>query len=385
MAGRKKLVVTGAIAAHPIGGGGNTWAFLQYVLGFRELGFEVAYFEEIAPDRCTDEAWRPADFRSSYNARYLALVAERFGFGDRCFLYCQDGQSAGMGEREAIRFASESALLVLLSGRFHHSEILSRARCRMYIDLDPGFTQIWQEAYGVDMNLAGHHVYCTVGLNLPAADCPVPKCGIHWHATLPPVALKYWPVASEVGEVWTTVADWRGYSPVQWQGQWYGQKAEEFVKVLDLPRRVPVPLELCLAIHPAEPDLPRLLENGWRITSPQQRCATPDDYRRYLGSSRGEFSVAKNGYVVGNTGWFSDRSACYLAAGRPVVLQDTGIGRQLPVGRGIVLFHTLEEAAAALPTVEQAYAEHSRAARALAEQYFSAEVVLSRLLALAGL
>lgn len=387
MARKEKLIVAGAIAAHPIGGGGNAWAFLQYVLGFRALGFDVAYFEEIAPERCIDAAWRPCAFAASANLAFLHAVAERFGFADRFLLSCRDGSgtSAGMSRRQAERFAAQASLLVNLSGRFHDEEILGRVARRMYLDLDPGFTQIWQERYGVNMNLARHDVYCTVGLNLSAPDCPVPRCQRPWHPTVPPVVLEHWPVAEIPGTAWTTVADWRGYSPVEWQGQWYGQKSEEFLKVLDLPRKVPATLELCLAIHPAEPDLARLIAHGWKLTSPEEHCADPDAYRRYVRSSRGEFSVAKNGYVVGRTGWFSDRSACYLAAGLPVVVQDTGISPHLPVGRGLLTFRTEDEAAEALHEVERDYASHRRAARALAEEVFASHVVLPRLLALAGL
>jgi len=384
MPSRGKIIVTGAIAAHPIGGGGNTWAFLQYVLGFVELGFEVAYCEEISPERCIDEDWHPAPFSRSVNARYLRSVAEQFGFGDRFFLLC-GSDSAGLREAEALRFAADARLIVLLSGRFHHREIIARAKRRMYVDLDPGFTQIWQQRYGVDMNLSGHDVYCTVGLHLTAPDCPVPRCGIDWQVTVPPVVLKYWEPIAEDGQVWTTVADWRGYSPVEWQGQWYGQKSEEFLKIIELPRSAAVPLELCLAIHPDEPDLPRLRANGWRLVAPTTACRSPEDYRAYVRASRGEFSVAKNGYVTGKTGWFSDRSACYLAAGRPVVVQDTGFSAHLPTGEGLLTFRTLEEAQAALRTVEAEYDRHRRAARRLAEQYFSSEIVLPRLLALAGI
>lgn len=385
MASKGKLVVAGAIAAHPIGGGGNAWAFLQYLLGFRALGFEVAYFEEIDPARCFDREWNPCPFEVSANVSFLQAVAERFGFSDRFLLLARGNPaaSAGMKLAQAERFAEEASILVNLSGRFHNEDLLARVHRRIYIDLDPGFTQIWHERYGVDMNLSRHDVYCTVGLNLNAPDCPVPPCNRVWHPIPPPVLLEDWPTTKTPGAVWTTVADWRGYSPVEWQGQWYGQKSEEFLKVIDLPRQAPAPLELCLAIHPAEPDLPRLLEHGWRLASPAVHCADPDAYRRYIGSSRGEFSVAKNGYVVGRTGWFSDRSACYLAAGLPVVVQDTGIRDHLPVGHGLLTFTTAEEAAEALREAERDYDRQRRAARALAEEVFASRVVLPQLLALA--
>jgi hypothetical protein len=263
--------------------------------------------------------------------------------------------------------------------------VLTRVRRRMYVDLDPGFVQIWQEQYGVDMNLRGHDVHVTVGLNLGAADCPLPTCGIHWQTTLPPVVLSEWAAGSLPRPVYTTVADWRGYSPVEWRGVWYGQKSEEFLRIVDLPRRVPVPLELCLAIHPEEPDRARLVENGWRLASPDEHAATPDAYRDYICRSRGELTVVKHGYAAGRTGWFSDRSACYLAAGRPVIIQETGLSRYVPTGTGLLTFTDRDGAAAALAAVEADYAAHASAAVAFARRHLDAAVVLPRLLALAHL
>jgi hypothetical protein len=197
--------------------------------------------------------------------------------------------------------------------------------------------------------------------------------------------LDEWSSTAPPGSAYTTVGDWRGYSPVEWRGVWYGQKAEEFLRIIELPRRVAVPLELCLAIHPNEPDYNKLEENGWRLSSPRQHCATPDTYRTYISGSRGECTAVKHGYAAGRSGWFSDRSACYLAAGRPVILQDTGAGRYLPMGNGLLTFTDLDSAADALARVESDYATHAAAARALAREYLDSDRVLSRLLGLVGL
>ena len=235
------------------------------------------------------------------------------------------------------------------------------------------------------MNLRGHDVHVTVGLNLGAPDCPLPTCGIEWQTTLPPIVLGEWTPTVPAGPAYTTVGDWRGYSPVEWRGVWYGQKAEEFMRIIGLPRRVPVPLELCLAIHPDEPDYAQLGANGWRLVAPRQHCATPDTYRDYIRRSRGEFTVVKHGYAAGRTGWFSDRSACYLAAGRPVIVQDTGLAAHLPTGMGLLTFTDLDSAADALRRVEQDYEQHASAARAFAREHLDARRVLGRLGQLAGL
>ncbi|MFI5395955.1 MAG: glycosyltransferase [Candidatus Binatia bacterium] len=382
----KRIMIAGAVASHPLGGAGNAWAFLQYVLGFRQLGFDTYYVEHIDAQHCIDDDWKPAPFATSANARFFRHVMERFNLSDHAALLEWEGAgSVGLTRSEVETLARDTDLLINGSGRFHLTSVLSAVRRRMYLDLDPGFVQIWQEQYGVDMNLAGHDVHVTVGLNLGAPDCPLPTCGIRWQTTLPPVVLDEWATTAPAGPAYTTVADWRGYSPVEWKGEWYGQKAEEFMRIIELPRRVSVPLELCLAIHPNEPDYGKLEGNGWRLVTPRQHCATPDTYRAYLRGSRGEFTVVKHGYAAGRTGWFSDRSACYLAAGRPVIMQDTGIGSYVPTGTGLLTFTDLESAAEALERVEHDYARQATAARVFAREHLDARRVLSRLAQLAGL
>jgi len=381
------VIVAGAIATHPIGGGGNTWAFLQYVLGFRNLGFDVLYVEELPPTGCFDAHWQPAPLEASYNARYLMRVARDFGFAERVALWSATDPRVGVGlSIDAVVSLARSAVgVVNLSGRLHQPDVLGAVPKRIYIDLDPAFTQIWQEVYGANMNLAGHDVHFTVGLCAGTDRWNAPTCGIDWKPTCPPVVLSEWTVSETPGDRYTTVADWRGYSPVEWQGRWYGQKSEEFLRILPLAARVGVPLELCLAIHPDEPDLPRLLAAGWHVVDPKIHAATPEEYRHYVGGSRGEFTVVKNGYRVGHTGWFSDRTACYLAAGRPAVVQDTGFSDVLPTGLGLLSFSTEDEAAAALAALEAAYEQHATAARELAVEWFDSGRVLQRILERSGL
>lgn len=382
----KRVIVAGAIAHHPLGGAGNTWAFLQYVLGFRRLGFETYYVEHIETKRCIDDDWNPTPFYDSANARYFTSVMSRFGLsGQTALLERQGDGHVGLTHAEIEALGRDTDLLINMSGRFDMRSVLGAARRRVYLDMDPGFVQIWQEQYGADMNLPGHDLYVTVGLNLGAPDCPLPTCGIRWQTTLPPVVLDEWSASAPPGAAYTTVADWRGYGPVEWRGVWYGQKAEEFVRIIELPRLVAAPLELCLAIHPDEPERARLEEMGWRLVSPREHCATPDTYRDYIAGSRGEFTVVKHGYAAGRTGWFSDRSACYLATGRPVIIQDTGIGKYLPTGSGLLTFSDLDSAAAAVKHVEADYAAHARAAAAFAREHLDSDKVLSRLAQLAGL
>ncbi len=382
----KRIIVAGSIESHPLAGAGNTWAFLQYVLGFRRLGFETYYVEQLNPLDCIDDNENRASFSASANVRHFRALMENFNLIEQGSLLDSAGNGhVGLSRVEVETLARDVDLLVNISGRLNFVSIVGAVRRRMYLDMDPGYTQIWQEQYGVDMNLRGHDVYVTVGLNLGKPDCLLPTCGIRWEKTLPPVVLEEWQTTLPPGKNYSTVADWRGFHPVEWRGVWYGQKADEFRKIIDLPRRVAVPLELCLFIHPDEPDRVELETRGWRLVSPTLHAATTDAYRDYIIGSRGEFTAVKHGYAAGQTGWFSDRSACYLAAGRPVVMQDTGVGAYLPTGSGLLTFKDIDGAANALNQVEAAYAKHASAAASLAREFLDSDRVLSRLLQLAGI
>jgi hypothetical protein len=380
-----RVIVAGGIARAPIGSGGCTWAFLQYVLGFRQLGCEVLYLEHLDAKDCIDGEWHPAPFAASANAALFSALVDRHGLRDGAALLQRDGHAwLGLSRRDVEEWADDADLFVNLSGRCHLREIMRAARRRVYVDLDPGFTQIWQAQYGADMNLGGHDAYVTVGLNLGRGGCRVPTLGLPWRPLCPPVVRAEWLPLAEIGETYTTVADWRGYAPIEWQGVWYKQKSDEFLRLIALPGHAPCGLEICLAIHPDEPDLPRLRAHGWRLSDPRVHAADSQTYRDYVRRSRGEFSVAKQGYVVGRTGWVSDRTACYLAAGRPAVVQDTGVRGHLPVGEGLLVFDELDGAAAALAEVERNYAQHARAAEALAARWFDSDRVLAELLDIAG-
>jgi hypothetical protein len=381
-----RIMISGAIGAHPLFGAGNSWAFLQYVLGFRELGFDVYYVEQLNPDQQIDDEWLPKDFYSSANVRYFREVMDRFDLtGSAALLQSEGPGHVGLAHDEVEKIAPDIDLLINLSGRLHIRSILASARRRMYIDLDPGYTQIWQEHYGVDMNLRDHDIYVTVGLNLGEPDCPFPTCGIRWEKSLPPVVMDEWATTTVPRHVYSTVADWRSFNPIEWRGIWYCQKAQEFNRIIGLPRRVSVPLELCLSIHPDERDRIELEQHGWRLVSPTLHAETTDTYRDYIIASHGEFTAVKHGYVAGRTGWFSDRSACYLAAGRPVIIQDTGIAAYVPSGTGFLTFTDINSAAEAINNVESDYSRHAAAAGSFAREFLDSEIVLGRLLRLAGI
>ena len=182
----KRIMISGAMACHPLSGAGNSWAFLQYVLGLRRLGFQVYYVEQLDPEDCIDENSRQTHFTESANACYFRMLVERFGLaGDAALLEYDGPGHVGLSHDEVEEIAPEVDLLINISGRLHMEQVLKAARRRMYVDMDPGYTQIWQEQYGEDMNLRDHDLYVTVGLNLGQPDCPFPTCGIHWENSSP--------------------------------------------------------------------------------------------------------------------------------------------------------------------------------------------------------
>src|SRR6266508_4106217 len=380
----KRLMISGALGSHPWFGG-HAWAYLNYILGFRRLGLDVLYVEYIGNEHCVDENGKSVPFYTCSNVEYFRRVMDEFCLSGCTTLLEQHGEGhVGLSHVDLERLAPEIDLLINIGGRPLPQSIHAAVGRRVYVDLDPGYTQIWRERYGAHMNLDGHDLYVTVGLNLGKSDCPLPICGLKWETTLPPVVLDQWSTAQPAGTSYTTVAEWRGFSPIEWRGVWYGQKADEFLRLIDLPRRVAAPLELCLCVYPNEPEPPKLEEHGWHIVQPHHHTATPDSYRDYIVHSRGEFTAVKHTYALGRTGWFSDRSACYLAAGRPVIVQDTGIGAYLPTGTGLLTFTDADSAAEAINHVESDYSQHAAAAEAFAHEFLDSDLVLGRLLRLTG-
>ena len=298
----KRVLFSGSIAGHASGYGGNTWAFLQWVLGFRRLGFEVYYVEEFRAKQDLDDQPKPPPLIESASGRYMQTVIERFDLGDHAALL-EAGSSAhvGLSRHDISRIAPDIDLFLNQFGSY--TAVLPDVRRSIYLDLDPGQTQIWQEQYGLDMNLRGHDLYLTVGLNLGEPDCPLPTCGIRWEKTLFPIVLSEWETEEVPGSAFTTVANWRDYSWLEWQGTWFAQKAEAFKAVIDLPRRVSVPIEVCLSILDSDPELPLLRDNGWRLELPRERVGDADSYRRYIQQSRGELALfgpsTRWGEVVG--------------------------------------------------------------------------------------
>ncbi len=383
-----RIVVTGLLCQFALGG--VTWDYLQYLLGFRALGHDVWYLED-SGTWPYDPVQQTYAADSTANTTYVGSVMAGFGLGDRwVYRNGTTGFFHGAGERAARDLIKHSDLLVNVSSAGWLRDYEFGVRHRMFIDTDPMFTQVHLlDPKNADYfaRVRAHDSHFTFGLNLGRPDCLVPETGIRWKPTVQPIALDQWPAPEDGGlDRFTTVMNWSSYPPVQWQGQTYGQKNLEFEKFKTLPKHTPQPLEIAMdrgigAERPTE----ELRGLGWTVLEPIDVLPDHRRYREFLRTSKAEWSVAKHGYVAARTGWFSGRTACYLALGRPAVVQETGWSEYLPAGDGLLTFSTLEGAANAIADINNHYAEHQAAARALARQFFDAEKVCADLLVQAGM
>ena len=373
-----KIILSGGIGRFPVGG--HAWVDMQYLLGLQALGHDVYYLEE-----CGEGSWvynwatEEVTTELEYPTNYVRECLEPIGFGER-WIYRAGDRSVGMDADKFVALCSEADLLVVRASPIElwRNEYMLPRR-RVYIDSDPGFTQFaclsgpaeWRDTIDRCERLF------TIGQCIGAADCPIPTLGREWSKTVAPVYLPHWPVSDSAGATYfTTVMQWRSYKDVVYEGVSYGNKDKEFPKFIRLPALTSQPLQV--ALTGAAPE--ELAAYGWNVVSGWETSFTPELYQRYVSGSRAEFAVAKHGYVATRGGWFSDRSVCYLACGRPVLVQDTGLGDWLPVGEGLLTFQDLPGAVAGIDVINQDYQRHSRAARRLAEEYFDAERVLQDLL-----
>lgn len=400
---RAPLVVLGIMGQLPVAG--VVWQVLHYLEGFRRLGFDVYYVEDTGAwpydpvqNTVTDDC--------TYTVNYITRVMERHGFSKRWAYRAasQGDRTFGLSESEFQSLFEEARLLVNLTGstvlRAEHRQV----PIRVFLETDPVLPQI-QVAQNNEFCVAmlnAHTHHFTYGENLGSPDCPVPVGRFKYFPTRQPIVLDWWTPAAHapisVNPCFTTIATWRQSSKdIEWKGETYTwSKHHQFLKFIDLPRRTTQPLELALAVqgemqeaeqdwlplHAEDAEAMRLLTaNGWRVTNGLRLSTDIFSYRDYILRSRGEFTVAKDQYARLRSGWFSDRSASYLAASRPVVTQDTAFGKFLPTGEGLFAFTAMEEIIAAFEKINSAYERHCRAARAIAEEYFKAETVLEKLVA----
>jgi hypothetical protein len=378
----RSIVIAGSLAQKP-GRGGHTWVLLQYVLGFRKLGWDVLFLDRLEPDMCVSETGTTVGIDRSQNLQYFLRVMSGFGLEGDYGLLCNRGTNTiGLGRAQIVDRVAASAALINVMGFLTDDEILGAAPKRVFLDIDPGFGQMWQEL-GQHETFRGHDVYVTIAENMGRPECAIPTCGLEWITTRQPIVMDEWPVSDSlpVDAPITSVATWRGaYGPVVHQGTTYGLRAHEFRKFAALPRLTARRFEVALDIHQADvKDIDLLSANGWSLVEPRLVAGDPWRYRDYIRRSAAEVMVAKGMYVQTCSGWFSDRSICYLATGKPVVAEDTGVRDLLPCGKGLLTFSTVEEAAEAAGAINRDYGRHARAARHLAEEYFESSKILGSL------
>jgi hypothetical protein len=359
------IVVAGALA-NKHRHGGSQWVRMSWAEAFRSLGLDVVFVEQL------HEGGDPAAFADAMET--LGMAGALID-GDRV---------CGMPREQLLEHLDSAALLVNISGHLRDRGLLERCRLRAFVDLDPGYTQIWH-AEGRDIGLDGHHLHFTVGANVGSGRCRLPRNGIRWQPVRQPVVLDRWPVVHEPFSRFTTVASWRGsFGPVAYGGRQFGVKAHQFRRFAGVPAQAGLPFAVAVDMHPADDaDRQRLETAGWTLIDPSV-VSDPAGFASFVRASGAEFSVAQGIYVETRSGWFSDRTVRYLASGRPALVQDTGFSRGLPVGEGLLTFRTPREAAQQARLLVSDYAHHSRAARAVAESYFTPAAALSPLLEASG-
>jgi hypothetical protein len=401
----RRIVVVGTLAGNPYAG--MAWMHMQITAGLCRLGHDAYYFEMTSawpydPVRNT----RVCD--SAYAVPYLARVAKSFGLGDR-WAYRRsyaDGEWLGLNKERAEALFAEADAILNVAGATHFGEFQFPKGRLVYFGTDPVYDELRFAKQDPEAReiVQEHNDFVTYGENIGKKTCLVPPFPALRTTTRQPVLLDLWQPSEPPRREFTTVGNWKQEGrEIEYDGEYYHwSKDREFLKFIDLPKRIDQPLELAMnladsdTIQHGEGEAVRALgisgqarqvltSNGWKLADSHALTTDPWPYRDYIRSSRGEFTVARDLHVRLRSGWFSERSACYLAAGRPVITQDTGFGSVLPTGEGLFAFNTMADILQAFDAVNGDYHRHSRAARAIAEEYFRAETVLAKVLADLGL
>ena len=368
------------------GGGGHFWVYMQYALGLRLLGCDVYWFEQV---RATENA----DHDSALVKQFLSLM-ERYGLGGKAILYRPPGERGD--EPEFLTVSASEAHDVFrradLLLNFHYAidpALLARFRRTALVDIDPGLLQFWMSVG--QLHVPRHDVYLTTGETVGTPGALFPDAGLSWRQIRPLVCLEAWPyVHSPDCDAFTTVSNWYGHDDWIVDGKrvrYENTKRISFLEYAELPRNTSQPLELALFLSETEQDVQdrRLMQSrGWRIRHSTDVARTPDAYQAYIQQSRGEFSCAKPSCMKFQNAWVSDRTLCYLASGKPAVVQHTGPSARLPSGEGLFRFQSMAEAADALATINSDYPRHCQAARDIVATHFDAKTVLAAALNLAS-
>lgn len=387
-----RIIVGGFLGLIP--SGGLTWHYLQYPLGFAALGCDVFYIEDtrIWPVFCADSA---TNDDCAASVEHLASAMNAFGLSTR-WAYRDEasGRCFGMSEQRIHEICDSADVFVNVSCSTYMRDAYRDIPIRVLIDTDPMFTQVQCETQvkftpgtpSLRELIAEHTHHFTFGESVARDDCRVPSCGTNWRPTRQPICLEYWPLNGSAGQgiaAYSTVMNWSAAPAIHYQDKSWGQKNGQFQAIMDLPQRVPdVQMKIAVGQTTKEDGFPQqsATEAGWTVLDPWRVVPDWQSYREFIQASRGEISIAKEAYVKARTGWFSERSACYLASGRPVITQDTGWTDHLPNGTGLIGFDDLEGCVDAVNRVERDYARHAEAARRIAQDCFASDRVLGAML-----
>jgi hypothetical protein len=379
------IVVAGALANKP-SNGGEAWVSLGWIRGLASLGYQVRFVEVIDPEDCRNGDGQHCAARDAIQYQWFESTIRRFvPSGCAALLCAEEVLGSGVQPDDPSRWAEVADLVVDISGHLARgSDLFDDFATSLFLDLDPGYTQVWHEQDSPGNRLGRHHHYASVGLGVGQPWSDTPTAGVEWIAVPPFVVLDDWPQAClPPTRPLTTVTTWRNpFGMLRWQGADHGSKHQEFRRFRDLPRRCDTQLEIATTFAAADhADRLALEECGWGINDAAIVAADPDSFRDYVSTSTGEWSVAQGVYVDLRTGWLSDRTVRYLAAGRPAIVQETGQSRCVPTGEGLLTFTDIDDAVEAIDLTRREPQLHARAARALAVRCFSADRVLPDLLA----
>jgi hypothetical protein len=379
----KRILVTGYNIRYPLGG--QIAHNLNYLVGLSRLGCEVWYVEESGswPNSCYNPNTGAMSCDPTYGIEALKRLLENFGLGQNWVYVDEKRNYHNLSAAKTGQLCRTADLLLTISSVTWLPEFFE-CRRRVYIDTDPGVTQ-FQMSRERTSSLSGfaspydHHLHYTVGLNIGNPGCPIPTWGLQWRPWLQPVVLDLFPFTLlPQARNFTTVMSWAARDPMVFDGVRYGPKSEEFMRIADLPGRTDTHFEIALGGVGAPKE--ELANKGWHLRNPLEITRDCWSYRDFIGQSRGEFSAATNLVVKTKSGWFSDRSAIYLAMGKPIVVQDTGAKRVIPAGEGFLPFHSIDDILGALEKINSNYQEHCTAAHQLAQQHLDARKLLPRLL-----
>lgn len=370
----------GYIVRGPIGG--LVWHHFQYALGLKLLGHDVLFLED---SEDYPSCYNPITFElstdPSYGLKFVDTIFSNYGLkGQWAYFDYHTSQWFGKSSVEVARFLNESDLLLNISGVNPLRDEVQNIPIKVFIDTDPVFTQIRLLKDPISNALAkDHNVFFSFGENIRNKGCQIPDDQFPWIPTRQPVIPQLWKngKVSKKGN-WTTVMQWDSYKKAEWDGKIFGMKSTSFQPYFDIPKIINEPFELALGSESAPRD--DLKAMGWIINNPAVVSKTPETYQKYISESKGEWSVAKDGYVSTYSGWFSERSAAYLMSGKPVVVQDTGFSKNIETGQGLFSFKEPEDLKSIFNEVERDYSFHSIRAREIALEYFHYEKVLKNLL-----